>query len=47
MRGDQKMTLQVQAAMHPAAKTGVLLASPGAIPGVIPMSLEDDAPPAP
>jgi hypothetical protein len=37
----------VQAAMHPAAKTGVLLASPGAIPGVIPMSLEDDAPPAP
>jgi serine protease Do len=46
-RGDKKITLQVQAAMHPASKTGVLLASPGAIPGVIPMSLEDDAPPSP
>ena len=47
MRGDQKMTFQVQAAMHPASKTGMLLASPGTIPGVIPMSLEDDAPPLP
>src|SRR5262252_2801763 len=47
MRGDKKLTLQVQAAMHPASKTGVLLASPGAIPGVIPMSLDDDAPPSP
>lgn len=47
MRGDQKMTLQVQAGMHPASKTGVLLASPGAIPGVIPMSLDEDASPSP
>jgi S1-C subfamily serine protease len=47
MRGDKKMTLQVQAAMHPAGKTGVLLASPGTIPGVLPMSLDDDASPSP
>jgi serine protease Do len=47
MRGDQKITLQVQATMHPAAKTGMLLASPGTIPGVIPMSLDDDATPTP
>src|SRR5262252_8578848 len=47
MRGNKNLTFQVQAAMHPASKTGVLLASPGAIPGVIPMSLDDDAPPSP
>jgi serine protease Do len=47
MRGDKKMTLQVQAVMHPASKTGVLLASPGAIPGVLPMSLDEDASPSP
>jgi serine protease Do len=47
MRGDQKMTLQVQATMHPATRTGMLLASPGAIPGVVPMSLEDDTTPSP
>jgi serine protease Do len=47
MRGDKKMTFQVQAAMHPASKTGVLLASPGTIPGVIPMSLDEDASPSP
>ena len=47
MRGDQKMTLEVQATMHPASKTGVLLASPGTIPGVIPMSLDEDASPSP
>jgi len=47
MRGDKKMTLQVQATMHPASKTGVLLASPGAIPGVVPMSLDEDATPSP
>src|SRR5690348_13428972 len=33
MRGDQKITFQVQATMHPAAKSGMLLASPGTIPG--------------
>src|SRR3989440_1625130 len=42
MRGDQKLTFDVQAAMHPATRTGVLLASPGIIPGVIPMSLDDE-----
>jgi serine protease Do len=47
MRGDKKMTLHVQAAMHPASKTGVLLASPGTIPGVVPMSLDEDASPSP
>jgi serine protease Do len=47
VRGDQKMTFHVQATMHPASRTGVLLASPGTIPGVFPMSLDDDAPPSP
>src|SRR5213082_639445 len=47
MRGDQKLTFDVQAAMHPATRTGVLLASPGTIPGVVPMSLDEDAPPSP
>jgi serine protease Do len=47
MRGNQKMTFQVQATMHPASRTGVLLASPGTIPGALPMSLEDDEPPSP
>ena len=47
MRGDHKMTFQVQAAMHPASKTGMLLASPGTIPDVLPMSLDDDSPPSP
>jgi len=43
IRGKQKMTFQVQATMHPASKTGMLLASPG----VLPMSLDDDTPPSP
>src|ERR1700745_118461 len=47
IRGKQKMTFQVQATMHPASRTGVLLASPGTIPGALPMSLEDDEPPSP
>jgi serine protease Do len=48
MRGNQKITFHVQAAMHPASRTGVLLASPGVIPGVMPMSLDDeDTPHAP
>ena len=47
MRGDQKITFEVQAAMHPATRTGVLLASPGIIPGVIPMSLDDEEPQSP
>ena len=47
MRGNQKMIFHVHATMHPAARTGVLLASPGTIPGVLPMSLDEDATPAP
>ena len=48
MRGNQKITFHVQATMHPASHTGVLLASPGTIPGVMPMSLDDeDTPHAP
>src|SRR6266436_2963962 len=47
MRGDQKITFQVQATMHPSSKTGMLLASPGTIPGVLPMSLDEDATPSP
>src|SRR6266853_203085 len=47
IRGDQKLTFDVQAAMHPATRTGVLLASPGIIPGVIPMSLDDEVSPSP
>ena len=42
VRGNQKITFHVQAAMHPASRTGVLLASPGTIPGVMPMSLDDE-----
>ncbi|HEY4271812.1 MAG TPA: trypsin-like peptidase domain-containing protein [Candidatus Udaeobacter sp.] len=47
MRGDERRTFHVRAAMHPDSKTGMLLASPGIIPGVIPMSLDDDASPSP
>src|SRR5215472_8459763 len=47
MRGHEKMTFQVQATMHPASKTGMLLASPGTIPGVLPMSLDEDTVPSP
>jgi serine protease Do len=47
MRGNQKITFEVQAAMHPASPTGVVLASPGIIPGVIPMPLDDEAPQSP
>src|SRR6266480_3370734 len=43
MRGDQKLTFDVQAAMHPATRTGVLLASPG----IIPMPLDDEVPESP
>ena len=39
VRGDQKITFEVQAAMHPASPTGVVLASPG----IIPMPLDEDA----
>jgi serine protease Do len=41
MRGDQKLTFHVQAALHPASRTGVLVASPGApaLNQAIPLSL--------
>src|SRR6266403_775622 len=47
MRGDQKMTLHVHATMHPASRTGALLASPGTIPGVLPMSRDENVTPSP
>ena len=47
MRGNQKMIFHVHATMHPTTRTGVLLASPGTIPGVLPMSLDEDATPSP
>src|SRR5881392_3504251 len=47
MRGNQKLTFHVHATRHPASKTGVLLASPGTIPGVLPMSLDEDVTPSP
>ena len=47
VRGDQKMIFHVQATMHPASRTGVLLASPGTIPGVLPWSLDEDSSQAP
>jgi serine protease Do len=47
IRGSEKMTFHVQAARHPASRTGMLLASPGTIPGAIPMSLDDEVPPSP
>src|SRR5437016_6941390 len=46
MRGNQKLTFHVHATRHPASKTGVLLASPGTIPGVLPMSLDEDVTPS-
>src|SRR5258705_2946875 len=47
LRGDQKITFEVQATMHPAAKTGMLFASPGTLAEGIPISLDDDASPSP
>lgn len=47
MRGNEKRTFHVRAALHPDSKTGMLLASPGTIPGVLPMSLDEDASPSP
>src|SRR6266480_408915 len=50
MRGDQKLTFHVQATLHPASRSGVLLASPGT-PAInqqgIPLSLGSDVPPTP
>ncbi len=50
MRGNQKLTFNVQATLHPASRSGVLLASPGT-PAMnqqaIPLSLGSDVPPSP
>src|ERR1044071_2261265 len=50
MRGNQKLTFNVQATLHPPSKTGLLLAAPGT-PAMnqqaIPLSLGSDAPPTP
>ena len=50
MRGNQKLTFDVQATMHPASRTGLLLAAPGT-PAMnqqaIPLSLGSDPPPNP
>jgi serine protease Do len=50
MRGNQKLTFNVQATMHPASRTGLLLAAPGT-PAMnqqaIPLSLGSDVPPTP
>lgn len=50
MRGNQKLTFSVQATMHPASRTGLLLAAPGT-PAMnqqaVPLSLGSDVPPNP
>ena len=50
MRGNQKLTFNVQATMHPASRTGLLLAAPGT-PAMnqqaVPLSLGSDVPPEP
>src|SRR5436309_7374886 len=50
MRGTKKLTFEVQATLHPASRSGVLLASPGT-PAInqqgIPLSLGSDVPPTP
>jgi serine protease Do len=49
MRGNQKLTFHVQATLHPASKTGPLLASPAtpAMNQAIPLSLDSEIPRTP
>jgi serine protease Do len=50
MRGNQKLTFNVQATLHPASRTGLLLASPGTPTmnqQAIPLSLGSNVPPTP
>ena len=47
MRGNQKLTFDVQATLHPASKTGLLLAAPAMNQQAIPLSLGSDAQPTP
>jgi len=46
MRGDQKLTFHVQATLHPASRTGPLVASPGTNQA-IPLSLGSEGPRTP
>jgi len=46
MRGDQKLTFHVQATLHPASRTGPLVASPGTNQA-IPLSLGSEVPRTP
>ncbi len=50
MRGNQKLTFNVPATMHPASRTGLLLAAPGT-PAMnqqaVPLSLGSEVPPTP
>ena len=50
MRGNEKLTFNVQATMHPASRTGLLLAAPGT-PAMnqqgLPLSLSSEAQPSP
>jgi len=50
MRGNQKLTFNVPATMHPASRTGLLLAAPGT-PAMnqqaVPLSLRSEVPPNP
>src|SRR6266404_2353655 len=46
MRGDQKLTFHVQATLHPASRTGPLVASPGTNQA-IPLSLSSEVPRTP
>src|SRR6184192_686079 len=49
MRGNQKLTFHVQATIHPASRTGLLLASPATPAGnqAIPLSLSSEVPRTP
>jgi serine protease Do len=49
MRGNQKLTFHVRATLHPASRTGVMVASPGtpALNQAIPLSLDSEVPRTP
>ena len=47
MRGNQKLTFSVQATMHPASRTGLLLAAPAMNQQAVPLSLGSEVPPNP
>ena len=47
MRGNQKLTFNVPATMHPASRTGLLLAAPAMNQQAVPLSLGSEVPPNP